>query len=425
VKRRSGAGALRRRGPAAARRTGGPAGGERRAVATRHFRAAAAPSAKAAGAAPDGGVILSAAILVSLGVVMVYSTTAPLTIGRALPPHFLRHLCVAVLAVGIAASAMRVPLALWRRIALPLWGVSVLLLLATLLIGDSAGGAQRWLRVPHAGIAFQPVELAKFATLLVVASALAPLSERAMAGWQPVRAALLFTGPVVAPLLLQPDFGNALVLVALVGVLLFCAGIPLRVLAAPAVVSVAGAALYVALRPYALARVRGFLDPWRFAQAEGFQLVQSFVAFGRGELLGVGLGDGRQKLFYLPEAHTDFILSVVAEELGLAGVLLVLGAFAAFLVAGARIARRARDPFALLAAFGMTALIALPAIVNAAVVMGLAPTKGFTLPFLSYGGNSLLVCALAVGILLRLSCNEAAPELQRIGAAAPRPRGSG
>ena len=116
----------------------------------------------------------------------------------------------------------------------------------------------------------------------------------------------------------------------------------------------------------------------------------------------MGLGDGRQKLFYLPEAHTDFILSVVAEELGLAGVLLVLGAFAAFLVAGARIARRARDPFALLTAFGMTALIALPAIVNAAVVMGLAPTKGFTLPFLSYGGNSLLVCALAVGILLRL-----------------------
>lgn len=423
MKRRGAAGALRRRGPAA-RRAGGPGAFERRAAPTRHFRPAAAPKVKAS-AGPDGGVILSTAILVSLGVVMIYSATAPLAIGRALPPHFVRHLFVAALAVGIGALATRVPLALWRRAALPLWAFSVLLLLATLLVGDSAGGAQRWLRVPHAGLAFQPVELAKFATLLVVASALAPLSERAMAGWQPVRAALLFTVPPVVPLLFQPDFGNALVLVALVGVLLFCAGIPLRVLAAPAVVSVAGAALYVALRPYALARVRGFLDPWRFAQAEGFQLVQSFVAFGRGELLGVGLGDGRQKLFYLPEAHTDFILSVVAEELGLAGVLLVLGAFAAFLVAGARIARRARDPFALLTAFGMTALIALPAIVNAAVVMGLAPTKGFTLPFLSYGGNSLLVCALAVGILLRLGACEAAPEIQRIGAAAPRQRASG
>jgi cell division protein FtsW len=424
MKRRAGVRAFRRRGPAA-RRTGGPGASERRALATRHYRPVTASAAPATRGPLDGGVILPAAILVSLGVEMVYSTTAPLAIGRALPPHFVRHLCVAALAVGIAALAMRVPLVLWRRAALPLWGFSLLLLLLTLLVGDSAGGAQRWLRVPHAGIAFQPVELAKFATLLAVASALAPLSERAMAGWQPVRAALLFTLPVVAPLLFQPDFGNALVLIALVGVLLFCAGIPLRVLAAPALVSIAGAALYVALRPYALARVRGFLDPWRFAQAEGFQLVQSFVAFGRGELLGVGLGDGRQKLFYLPEAHTDFILSVVAEELGLAGVLLVLGAFAAFLVAGARIARRARDPFALLTAFGMTALVALPAIVNSAVVMGLAPTKGFTLPFLSYGGNSLLVCALAVGILLRLGACEAAPEPQRIGAAAPRQRASG
>jgi cell division protein FtsW len=424
MKRRRAGLALRRRVPTA-RRAGGPGAQQRRAQATRHFRPVAAPRPAAARAAPDGAVILSAAFLVSVGVVMVYSTTAPLAIGRALPPHFVRHLCVAALAVGIVAVAMRVPLAFWRRAALPLWGFSVLLLLATLLVGDSAGGAQRWLRMPHASIAFQPVELAKWATLLVVASALAPLSERAMAGWQPVRSALLFTLPPVLPLLFQPDFGNALVLVALVGVLLFCAGIPLRALAAPAVVSIAGAALYIGLNPYALARVRGFLDPWRFAQAEGFQLVQSFVAFGRGELLGVGLGDGRQKLFYLPEAHTDFILSVVAEELGLAGVLLVLGAFAAFLVAGARIARRARDPFALLTAFGMTALITLPAIVNAAVVMGLAPTKGFTLPFLSYGGNSLLVCALAVGILLRLGTCEAAPEPQRIGAAAPRQRASG
>ncbi len=424
MKRRGAVAVFRRRGPTA-RRSGGPGASQRRAVATRHYRPAAASAAPAPRAALDGGVTFSAAILVSLGVVMVYSTTAPLAIGRALPPHFIRHLCVAALAVGIAAITMRVPLALWRRVALPLWVFSVLLLIATLVVGDSAGGAQRWLRLPHAGIAFQPVELAKWATLLVVASALAPLSERAMAGWQPVRIALLFTLPPVLPLLFQPDFGNALVLVALVGVLLFCAGIPLRVLAAPALVSVAGAVLYVAVKPYALARVRGFLDPWRLSQDEGFQLVQSFVAFGRGDLLGVGLGGGRQKLFYLPEAHTDFILSVVAEELGLAGVLLVLGAFAAFLVAGSRIARRARDPFALLTAFGMTALIALPAIVNAAVVMGLAPTKGFTLPFMSYGGNSLIVCALAVGILLRLGSREAAPEPQRIGAAAPRQRASG
>jgi cell division protein FtsW len=420
MRRRGFNGNVRRRGPGP-RRAAGPSDTARGSGAPRDFRAAAAPATPTTYASLDGGVIASSLILVSIGIVMVYSTTAPLSIGRTLPSHFVRHLCVAALAFAIAALALRVPLAFWRRVALPLWGFSVLLLFLTLLIGDSANGAQRWLRVPHAGISFQPVELAKWATLMVVASALAPLSERAMAGWPPVRAALVFTLPAIVPLLLQPDFGNAMVLIALVGLLLFCAGIPLRFLIAPAALSIAGAALYVMFRPYALARVRGFLDPWRHSQAEGFQLVQSFVAFGRGELFGVGIGDGRQKLFYLPEAHTDFILSVVAEELGLAGVLLVLGAFAAFIVAGARIARRARDPFALLTAFGMTALVALPAIVNAAVVMGLAPTKGFTLPFLSYGGNSLLVCALAVGILLRLGACEAAPEARRIGAAAARP----
>jgi len=419
MRRRGFNGAVRRRGPGP-RRAGGPGASERRTGASHHFRPAAAPEAPVARAALDASLITPAMILVSLGVVMVYSTTAPLAIGHTLPPYFVRHLFVTAVAFTIAALALRVPLHVWRRLALPLWGGSVLLLFVTLLAGDSANGAQRWLRVPHVGMAFQPVELAKWATLLVVASALAPLSERAMAGWKPVRAALVFTVPVIIPLLFQPDFGNAMVLVALVGLLLFCAGIPIRFLVAPAALSVAGAAFYVTLRPYALARVRGFLDPWRYSQGEGFQLVQSFVAFGRGELLGVGLGDGRQKLFYLPEAHTDFILSVVAEELGLAGVLVVLGAFAAFIVAGTRIARRARDPFALLTAFGMTALVALPAIVNAAVVMGLAPTKGFTLPFLSYGGNSLLVCALAVGILLRLASCEAAPEARRIGAAAAR-----
>jgi cell division protein FtsW len=421
MRRRGFNGAVRRRGPGA-RRAGGPGASERRTGASHHFRPAAAPAAPVARAGLDASLIIPAMLLVSLGVVMVYSTTAPLAIGHTLPPYFVRHLFVTAVAFTIAALALRVPLSVWRRIALPLWGGSVLLLFATLVVGDSANGAQRWLRVPHVGMAFQPVELAKWATLLVVASALAPLSERGMAGWKPVRAALVFTVPVIFPLLLQPDFGNALVLVALVGLLLFCAGIPIRFLVAPAALSGAGAALYVTLRPYALARVRGFLDPWRYSQGEGFQLVQSFVAFGRGELLGVGLGDGRQKLFYLPEAHTDFILSVVAEELGLAGVLVVLGAFAAFIVAGTRIARRARDPFALLTAIGMTALVALPAIVNAAVVMGLAPTKGFTLPFLSYGGNSLLVCALAVGILLRLGSCEAAPEARRIGAAAARDR---
>jgi cell division protein FtsW len=161
--------------------------------------------------------------------------------------------------------------------------------------------------------------------------------------------------------------------------------------------------------------VTGFLDPWATSSNEGFQLVQSFVAFGNGGLLGVGLGDGRQKLFYLPEAHTDFILALVAEELGLLGVALVLAGFAALLAAGVRIARRAADRFDLLLGFATTALLTVPALVNAAVVMGLVPTKGLTLPFLSYGRTSLLVCCCAVGLLLGVA--------RRQAAAGGRPRG--
>jgi len=219
---------------------------------------------------------------------------------------------------------------------------------------------------------------------------------------------------------LQPDFSGAVLLVAMSGLLLFAAGLPLRLLALPALAAAAAGALYLALHPYAWARVQGFTDPWQHARDGGFQLVQSFVAFGRGGSLGVGLGDGRQKLFYLPEAHTDFILSVVAEELGLLGVLLVLGAFAAFTLAGLRVARRATQPFALLAAFAMTALVAVPALVNAAVVMGVLPTTGLTLPFISHGSNALCCAALAVGILLRIGARDAAPAPVRVAGATRR-----
>jgi cell division protein FtsW len=172
-------------------------------------------------------------------------------------------------------------------------------------------------------------------------------------------------------------------------------------------ITLAGAVLYIALRPYARVRWTGFLDPWATATREGFQLVQSFVAFGRGGFFGVGLGSGRQKLYYLPEAHTDFILAGIAEEVGLVGVLVVLGAFAALVWAGMRIAQHAREPFASLVALGMTALIGIPAVVNASVVI-------------SYGGNSLLICSLAFGILLRVGACEAAPSPARISGATRR-----
>ncbi len=394
-------------------------GSRRRDDVARRRRREAGRSAPPAPAL-DGGIAASAAVLAGLGVVMVYSATAPLAIGEPVPPLALRHLLGMAVAALCVAVASVVPLAVWRRLALPAWGIAILLLLLTPLVGLEANGARRWIAVPGLPVSLQPGELAKWATVLATASVLARgLERRATRGGGVVRALLLTAAPA-ALLLLQPDLGSAVILVTLIGLLFFAAGVPLRRLALPALAAALCALLYVTLHPYAMARVRAVADPWQLARGEGFQLVQSFVAFGRGGSFGVGLGDGRQKLFYLPEAHTDFILSVVAEELGLAGVLLVLGAFAALALAGLRVARRARDPFALLAAFGMTVLIAVPAGVNAGVVMGLLPTTGLTLPFLSFGSNSLLTTALAVGMLLRIARHEAPPQPLRVRGAAPR-----
>jgi len=365
----------------------------------------------------DGGVIAAFSVLAGIGLVMIYSLTAPLSDASAMPPQFVRQLVTLVTSILVLIATLRVPLTVWRGLALPLWGSSVALLLATLVVGIEVNGARRWLELP--GLRLQAAEFAKFATVLAVAVLLAAKPSR-KTRLKPVFGAAALCVPPIALLLLQPDFGSSLVLCAAVGVLLFAAGIPMRLLIPPAVLSVGAAAIYIALRPYARVRWIGFLDPWATATHEGFQLVQSFVAFGRGGIFGVGLGGGRQKLYYLPEAHTDFILAGIAEELGLVGVLVVLGAFAALVWAGARIAQRARDPLAALVAIGMTSLVGIPAAVNASVVMGLLPTTGFTLPFVSYGGNSLLVCSLAVGILLRIGACEAAPDPKRISGASRR-----
>jgi cell division protein FtsW len=379
-------------------------------------RAAHEPRAFAAHAL-DGGVIAAFSILAGIGLVMIYSLTAPLAATSAMPPQFIRQLVALATSILVMIAALRVPLALWRRLALPLWGVSIALLLATLVVGIEVNGARRWLELP--GMRLQAAEVAKFATVLAVAVLLTASPSR-RARLKPVVRAAALCVPPVALLLMQPDFGSSLVLCAAVGVLLFAAGTPMRLLAPPAALAVGGTAVYVALKSYAHARWIGFLNPWETATREGFQLVQSFVAFGRGGIFGVGVGDGRQKLYYLPEVHTDFILAGIAEEIGLVGVLVVLGAFAAFVWAGVRIAQRAQEPLAALVAIGLTSLIGIPAAINAGVVMGLLPTTGFTLPFVSYGGNSLLICSLAVGILLRIGACEAAPAQTRISGASRR-----
>ncbi|MFP8881874.1 MAG: putative peptidoglycan glycosyltransferase FtsW [Myxococcota bacterium] len=366
--------------------------------------------------AADGSVLTAVSLLAAIGLVAVYSITAPRA-AAGQPSQFTRHIVSIVAGLILLVAVTRVPLALWKKLALPLWCASVLVLAATLIVGIEVNGARRWVGW-HAN-RFQPAEVAKFATVLAAAAFFSEGHSR-RARLRPLVGTAAICLPPVALLLGQPDFGSSLVICAVVGFQLFIAGAPIRQLGFGLLAGVLGTGAYIAMRPYALARWTGFLDPWATANREGFQLVQSFVAFGRGGNFGVPLGDGRQKLFYLPEAHTDFILSGIAEEAGLLGVLVVLAAFASFIAAGTRIAMRTRDSFATQMAFGMTALVGLPAAINAGVVMGLLPTTGFTLPFISYGANSMVMCAITVGLLLRISACEAAPQVVRISGAARR-----
>ncbi len=355
----------------------------------------------------DGAVALSAGILIASGVLMSYSTTASMALDVSIPPLFAHHVGALALGLLLTAGCAMLPTPLLRIVALPLWGAGVALLLLTHVAGTEVNGAQRWLSLPVVDLRFQPVEIAKLGTVLAVAAVIAKRDgHQELSGKRELWAGALAITPI-ALLLMQPDLGNAVLLASLVALLLVVAGTRLARLIAPALLGLLGVFLYVINNDYALRRITGFMDPWERAQAEGFQLVQSFVAFGRGGLFGVGLGNGQQKLAYLPEAHTDFILSLVAEELGLVGVLVVLAGFAGLLVAGTRIATAAGDRFALLVAFAMTALLTVPALVNASVVMGLAPTKGLTLPFLSYGRTSLIVSCAALGLLLGVARSEA------------------
>jgi len=387
-------------------------------------RAAERPAREASAQAPDtgldGALVTAALLLCGLGAVMIFSITAPKAPGEMLPPFFVRQAEALLAGAALAALAAALPLRAWYALAFPLWGATVAALVAVLAVGIETNGARRWLGVESAGLVFQPGEFAKLSAVLAVAAVLGRRDARSGVAPRRVGAVLVLAAVPSALLLLQPDLGNAVLLSALAGLLLFVAGVNLRVLLVPAALGALGVGLYVAHNPYAVNRVIGFLRPWATAHSQGYQLVQSFVAFGRGGFFGVGVGGGLQKLHYLPEAHTDFILAVIAEELGLAGVLLVLGAFVALLVAGARIALRARQRFAMLLAFGMTALAVVPAVLNGAVVMGLVPTKGLTLPFLSYGRSSVLASCLALGIVLGIARRERRARGPAIGAATPR-----
>jgi cell division protein FtsW len=294
-----------------------------------------------------------------------------------------------------------------RALAPPLVLAALALCIAVLAIAPAVNGAKRWL--PLGPAAFQPSELAKLALLVWAAATLSRKgAPRTLAElWRPLG---LLTCVFCGLILLEPDLGTTIALVLMLAGMLVVAGVPSRTLAAAGGIAVSAGLAAIWIEPYRRARVLSFLDPWQDAQGAGFQNVQAIIGIGSGGLTGEGLGHGIQKINYLPEAHTDMIFAIVGEELGLLGTTAVIAAFAAFAFAGFTVALRCRDPFGKLLAAGITSLVCGQAAVNLAAVLGIAPLTGIPLPFVSYGGSSLVVLLGAVGILLNIAVDERAPQ---------------
>jgi cell division protein FtsW len=318
--------------------------------------------------------------------------------------HFLKKQALAA-ALGIPLMLLlaKIPYRRWQILSLPLLLLSLALLVLLILPGwrHEAGGSARWLKF-HS-FSFQPAEFAKLALVIYLAHSLAKKGERMKnfgTGFLPY---LLILGIFFVLVLKQPDFGTGIVFAAMVFIMLFAAGSRLLFLGSTLLAALP-VLFFLALRAdYRRERLLTFLNPWDNAGDAGFQIIQSFLAFGAGKLFGVGLGDGKQKLFYLPEVHTDFILPIIGEELGLLGVTMVIIVFALLIIRGFQISLRAPDLFGTYLSLGIAALLAVQTLLNMGVVMGLLPTKGSALPFISYGGTSLIINLMAVGILLNIS----------------------
>jgi cell division protein FtsW len=343
--------------------------------------------------------------LLGFGIVMVLNVSYFHAAARYGDPYlfFRKHVVAVGAGVVLMLLVSRVRLDVlerWASVMLPLCLLALLMVLAP-GIGAERGGARRWIAL--GGFSLQPSEFVKLGMVLYLARWITRHRATVRQFGSGVLPALACVGACSALILGQPDFGTAVILGLLALLMLYVGGArPLHLLALLLCGAVAMLAA-VQLAPYRMRRLLAFQDPWAHSQDAGFQLVQSLIAFGSGGVGGVGLGQSKQKMLFLPEAHTDFIFALVGEELGLIGALAVLVLFLVVAVRGFRIAARHPDSFASLLAFGLTAVLILSAVVNIGVVLGMLPTKGLPLPFLSYGGSALLATMLEVGLLAALS----------------------
>jgi cell division protein FtsW len=351
-------------------------------------------------------LLTAALILLAFGAVMVYSASSARNLlqGHGDGTQFLvRYLLFGAFGLVVMHVLSRRGVALLRQLTplLLIGSFGLLLLVLVPGIGISVNGARRW--IGPGTLSFQPSELMKLALILYVAQFLASHPRRIQTFRGMVSPIVVVTGGAAALVAAEPDLGTALVICMSVAALLVAAGVPLKFLGYLAAGGALLVAMLVLVQPYQQARLTAFLDPWASASSSGFQSVQGQIALGSGGLFGVGLGQSVQKVFYLPEAHTDFILAVIGEELGVVGVSTVIALFGLIAWSGLRIARAATAPYAKLLATGLTSLILCQATLNIFVVLGIAPLTGVPLPFISYGPTNLTVILAAVGLLLNVS----------------------
>ncbi|WP_035271212.1 putative lipid II flippase FtsW [Desulfonatronum thiodismutans] len=369
----------------------------------------AAVSARGPGAGRGEGVdfwLLSVALLLSgLGLVMVLSSTGIMAERFYADKYyfFKRHLVFLIIGLGVMSAAAAIPRQLYLRLTYVWLALAGGLLVLTLVspLGVQAGGATRWLSLGP--IMIQPLEVAKVALVLYLASFFSRKQEMIRTFGVGFLPPVFITGALCLLLLAQPDFGGAASLMLILFCISFVGGTRLVYLGATSFMALMGAIFLVMSSPYRFRRWFAFLDPFQDAQDVGYQLVQSLYALGGGGWLGEGLGAGKQKLFFLPAAHTDFIMAVIGEELGFVGVSVIFVLVGVLLWRGLRIARLQDGLQERFVAFGMLLILALGAVLNMAVVLGVVPPKGVPMPFLSYGGSSLVISLLCVGVLLNLS----------------------
>lgn len=352
-------------------------------------------------------LLIITTILICIGIVMVYSSSSWYAYEKFNDASFYlkRHIAHFIIGLVLASFVIKLDYKKIRDHTKVLLAISIFSLILVLVpgIGHEAGGAKRWIKFGAVG--FQPSEFTGLFLIIYLADLLERKQTCIRSFFHGFMPPLVVSGIVVLLILLQPDLGTAFMLFAVSIVMMFVSGTNMLHLMPFVLVSVPALYFLIFRVPYRLRRIMGYLDPWKDSQGAGFQIVQSFLALGSGGILGLGLGFSRQKLFYLPQGHTDFIFSIIGEELGLVGTLGIVLLFSVFVWQGIKISIKARDVFAKFLALGITVSIGLKAIINIAVSTGAIPTKGLPLPFISYGGTALIFNIVSVALLLNIARN--------------------